>query len=151
MRQLIVNADDFGYTPGVNRAIVEASRATGGGLITSTSLLANGAAFDDAVELARRHAELDIGCHLNLVEGAPLAPPASVAGLLDASGRFAGANQLALWLLSGRASMEQIERECAAQVERVVAAGYREVVITGVHLGSYGRDLTPRQIGRAHV
>jgi hopanoid biosynthesis associated protein HpnK len=125
MKQLIVNADDFGYTPGVNRAIAEASRAGGGGIITATSLLANAAAFDDAVELARRTPELDIGCHLNLVEGRPVAPAAEVAGLLDRAGNFAGASALALALLSGRARLEQIERECAAQVERVIAAGIR--------------------------
>lgn len=123
MKQLIVNADDFGYTPGVNRAIVDASRASGGGIITATSLLANAAAFDDAVTLAWRTPELDIGCHLNLVEGRPVAPAADVAGLLDGSGSFAGANGLARALLSGRAWLEQIERECAAQVERVLAAG----------------------------
>lgn len=123
MKQLIVNADDFGYTSGVNRAIVEASRAAGGGIITAASLLANAPAFGDAVEWARRTPELDVGCHLNLVEGRPLSPPREVAGLLDGSGSFAGANALARALISGRARRDELERECAAQVERVIAAG----------------------------
>ena len=123
MKLLIVNADDFGYTPGVNRAIVEASRASGGGIITSTSLLANGMAFDDAVSLANRTPGLDIGCHFNLVEGRPVAAPSEVPGLLDAAGNFAGARKLAQWLVSGRARLDELERECCAQVERVLAAG----------------------------
>ncbi|OFV95000.1 MAG: hypothetical protein A3F68_11880 [Acidobacteria bacterium RIFCSPLOWO2_12_FULL_54_10] len=65
MKQLIVNADDFGYTRGVNQAIVEAWQR---GVVTSTSLMANGAAFDDAVSLARQETGLDVGCHLNFVE-----------------------------------------------------------------------------------
>ena len=123
MKYLIVNADDFGYTPGVNRAIVEASRAAGRGIITATSLLASGAAFDDAVEQARRVPALDIGGHLNLVEGRPLSPTHQVAGLVDAAGNFLGAQRLTLQLVTGRATREQIERECGAQVERLLAAG----------------------------
>ena len=56
MKRLIINADDFGYTRGVNRAIVEACR---NGVVTSTSLLANGAAFEDAVEQARQEPPFD--------------------------------------------------------------------------------------------
>jgi hopanoid biosynthesis associated protein HpnK len=146
MKQLIVNADDFGYTPGVNRAIVEASRVTGGGIVTATSLLANGAAFDDAVALAARYPALDVGCHLNLVEGTPVAPPREVAGLVDESGRFAGAGRLALWLISGRARVDEIERECAAQVERVVAAG-----IQPSHLDTHQHTHLHPRVARAVV
>src|ERR1044071_2461422 len=71
LKQLIVNADDFGYTAGINRAIVDAHHT---GMVTSTSLMANGAAFEDAIEHARRTPGLDIGCHLNLVEGIPILP-----------------------------------------------------------------------------
>lgn len=65
-RQLVVNADDFGFTPDVNAGIVEAHRR---GILTSTTLMANGAAFQDAVRLARENPTLDIGCHLVLVGG----------------------------------------------------------------------------------
>ena len=50
MPHLIVNADDFGITEGTNRAIIDAHQR---GIVTSTSLLANGYAFDHAVALAR--------------------------------------------------------------------------------------------------
>ena len=64
---LIVNADDFGFTRDVNAGIVEAHR---NGILTATTLMATGNAFDDAVRLALEAPSLDIGCHLVLV-GAP--------------------------------------------------------------------------------
>jgi predicted glycoside hydrolase/deacetylase ChbG (UPF0249 family) len=66
---LIVNADDFGFTRDVNAGIVEAHRA---GVLTATTLMANGSAFDDAVRLARETPSLDVGCHLVLVQGPSL-------------------------------------------------------------------------------
>lgn len=85
MKQLVVNADDFGFTPDVNAGIVDAHS---GGILTATTLMANGDAFDDAVRLARETPSLDIGCHLvliggrSLVSGKPL--PLTVAQLLQA-------------------------------------------------------------------
>ena len=66
-RTLIVNADDFGFTRDVNAGIIEAHR---NGILTATTLMATGEAFDDAVRLAKETPSLDIGCHLVLV-GAP--------------------------------------------------------------------------------
>ena len=84
-KQLVVNADDFGFTPDVNQGIVEAHR---GGILTATTLMANGAAFEDAVRLGRETPTLDIGCHLVLVSGRSLVSgkplPSSVAQLLGA-------------------------------------------------------------------
>jgi predicted glycoside hydrolase/deacetylase ChbG (UPF0249 family) len=85
-KQLIVNADDFGFTPDVNQGIVEAHRR---GILTATTLMANGEAFDDAVRLARETPSLDIGCHLVLIGGQslltgrayPLTVPRLVAAL----------------------------------------------------------------------
>jgi predicted glycoside hydrolase/deacetylase ChbG (UPF0249 family) len=68
VRKLVVNADDFGFTRDVNRGIVEAHRY---GILTSTTLMATGAAFDDAVALARQNPALDIGVHLVLVGEPP--------------------------------------------------------------------------------
>lgn len=80
-----MNADDFGFTPDVNEGIVEAHLH---GILTSTTLMANGAAFDDAVRLAERTPSLDIGCHLVLVGGESLVSgrelPRSVPQLLAA-------------------------------------------------------------------
>jgi predicted glycoside hydrolase/deacetylase ChbG (UPF0249 family) len=87
-RQLVVNADDFGFTPDVNEGIVEAHRR---GILTATTLMANGAAFDDAVLLARETPTLDIGCHLVLIGGHSLltgrAYPLTVPRLMAAVAR----------------------------------------------------------------
>jgi predicted glycoside hydrolase/deacetylase ChbG (UPF0249 family) len=85
-KQLIINADDFGFTPDVNQGIVESHRR---GILTAATLMANGAAFGDAVRLARETPSLDIGCHLVLIGGRslltgrayPLTVPRLVAAL----------------------------------------------------------------------
>jgi chitin disaccharide deacetylase len=85
-KQLIVNADDFGFTPDVNQGIIEAHNH---GILTAATLMANGEAFDDAVHLARATPTLDIGCHLVLIGGRslltgrayPLTVPRLVAAL----------------------------------------------------------------------
>ena len=66
MRRLIINADDFGLTSGVNRAIVEAH---GHGVVTSATLMANAPAFSEAVQLAEASPRLGVGCHVVLVDG----------------------------------------------------------------------------------
>jgi predicted glycoside hydrolase/deacetylase ChbG (UPF0249 family) len=79
LKRLIVNADDFGFTKDVNAGILEAHRK---GILTATTLMADGAAFDDAVRLARETSSLDVGCHLVLV-GMP-DYPATVSQLIQA-------------------------------------------------------------------
>src|SRR6202040_4181735 len=79
VRKLVVNADDFGFTHDVNRGIVEAHR---NGILTATTLMATGAAFDDAVSLARENPALDIGVHLVLVGEPPF--PVTMAQLMRA-------------------------------------------------------------------
>jgi predicted glycoside hydrolase/deacetylase ChbG (UPF0249 family) len=107
-KQLVVNADDFGFTPDVNRGIVDAHRS---GILTATTLMANGEAFDDAVRLARQAPALDIGCHLVLIGGRSLVSgrpyPATVAQLLRAL---------------ARRKIRPYD-ELAAQVRRIMAAG----------------------------
>jgi predicted glycoside hydrolase/deacetylase ChbG (UPF0249 family) len=82
---LVVNADDFGFTPDVNQGIVEAHRR---GILTAATLMANGDAFEDAVQLGRETPSLDIGCHLVLVGGVSLVSgkpyPLTVGALLRA-------------------------------------------------------------------
>ena len=85
MRQLIVNADDFGLTEQVNRGIIDAHRE---GIVTSTTLMANGGAFDAAVSMGRREYDLGIGVHLNLTEGLPVSPAFEIPTLVDRHGRL---------------------------------------------------------------
>ncbi len=86
MKRLIVNADDFGFTRDVNQGILRAHRE---GILTATTLMATGAAFDDAVRIAKETPTLDVGCHLVLVGEPPF--PMTVAKLIPAAmlGRIA--------------------------------------------------------------
>jgi hopanoid biosynthesis associated protein HpnK len=129
MKQLIVNADDFGMAPGVNRAIVESHRT---GIVTSTSLLANAAAFDEAAAAARANPSLGVGVHLNLTEGRPLSNPAKLGALVTSSGEFLG-NPEALFfrMVAGRVSLDAVEREYHAQIQRVLAAGIHPTHLDG--------------------
>jgi hopanoid biosynthesis associated protein HpnK len=110
-----VNADDFGLTSGVNRAIVELHRA---GLVTSASLMARAGATDEAIELARATPSLGVGCHVVLVDGEPVLPPEKVPSLVDArTGRFPNSiTAFLLRLFTGRVRAEEIEAEAAAQI-----------------------------------
>ena len=145
MKQLIVNADDLGYTRGVNRAIVEACRS---GVVTSTSLLANGAAFEDAVEIARAEPRLDVGCHLNFVEGKPVAPPERIPHLVGADGRFLKAWKFAARLLRRAVPEDEIEREASAQIEKLLAAGLRPSHVD-THKHTHVHPAVARAVARA--
>ena len=84
-RRLVVNGDDFGLAPEVNRGIVRAHRT---GILTSTSLMVSAPAVQDAVELARATPGLAVGLHLVLVQGRATSPGAEAAGLAFAGGAF---------------------------------------------------------------
>jgi predicted glycoside hydrolase/deacetylase ChbG (UPF0249 family) len=120
---LIVNADDFGLTAGVNRGILEA-HATG--IVTSTTLMANSAAFDDAVQLARLNSKLSVGCHLVLVDGSPLLGADTVPSLMDPGNPSyfrQNITSFALRALSGRLDADEIETEATAQIRKLQSAG----------------------------
>ncbi|HXT49290.1 MAG TPA: ChbG/HpnK family deacetylase, partial [Gemmatimonadaceae bacterium] len=96
-RRLIINADDFGFSEGVTRGIVEAHVA---GSVTSTSIMANGIDWQNAVARARALRTIGVGVHLNLVQGRPLL---RVPSLTDArTGEFFGLGALARRALLGR-------------------------------------------------
>ncbi len=108
MRRLIVNADDFGFTRGVNRAIVEAHA---NGVVTSSTLMANGSAFEHAAQMAKTLPRLSVGCHVVL---------------LDVSGRARfrdGLKSFAALALTGRLDPDEIEAEASAQIRKVQSAG----------------------------
>jgi len=115
VRRLIINADDFGLTSGVNRAIVDAHDH---GVVTSATLMANARASDEAVRLAHCHLCLDVGCHLVLVDGRPISDPARLTSLVRAgTGRFhRGLPRLGISALTARLDAEQVEAEASAQI-----------------------------------
>src|SRR5262249_60976007 len=86
-KRLIVNADDFGLTTGVNRAIIEGHTR---GAITSATLMANMPAFDAAVRLANDHPSLGVGLHINITQGRPVADASRVSSLINDRGAFWG-------------------------------------------------------------
>jgi hopanoid biosynthesis associated protein HpnK len=121
MKNLILNADDFGLTQGVNEAIVRSHRD---GILTSATLMANMPAFEDAVEQARRNPALGVGVHLVLIGGRPIAQPNQVASLIDQNGelpRTLGA--FVARVTSGLIRQDHIEIELRAQIDKVRASG----------------------------
>ena len=129
MKNLIVNADDLGWTEGVNRGIAEAHR---NGIVTSASLLANGAAFASGVELARSTLGLGVGVHLNLSDGEPVAPRELVATLVNDKGEFAGGPEALLLRIAKRdVNLSEVEQEWEAQIERVKEAGIQPTHLDG--------------------
>jgi len=123
VRRLIINADDFGLTRGVNRAIAEAHER---GIVTSTTLMANALAFDEAVELAKASSRWSIGCHVVLVDGEPLIDPGRLSSLVARRSpqHFRdGLAGLAVRAFSGRLDPDQIEAESTAQIRRLQSHG----------------------------
>jgi len=123
VRRLIINADDFGLTPGVNRAIAEGFTR---GVITSATLMANGDAFDDAVATAKRIPSLAVGCHIVLVDGAPVLPPHLVPTLLgQGTGFRTSVFDFSYNACRNRLDADEVESEAIAQIRRLQSAGIR--------------------------
>jgi chitin disaccharide deacetylase len=121
MKELILNADDFGLTKGVNEGIIRAHRE---GILTSATLMATAPAFDDAIVRARANPALGIGCHLVLTGGFAVAPREEIPSLVDENGRLP--KSLGIFVTrvsSGRIRTKDIERELRAQIEKIRRAG----------------------------
>jgi len=120
MKRLIVNADDLGLARGINRAIVEAHQR---GIVTSSTLMANGPEFQHGAEMARSTPSLAVGCHVDLMQLAPVLPPEKIPTLVR-GGRFRPRlPQLAMAALRGQLSADEICAEATAQMRKLQAAG----------------------------
>lgn len=119
-----MNADDFGLTSGVNRAILELHAA---GVLTSTTLMARAKASPEAIELAAATPSLGVGCHIVLVDGQPVLPPSEIPSLVDRKkGCFP--DKLTTFLsrlFTGRIAAEEIEAEAAAQIAVLTSRGLK--------------------------
>ena len=73
--QVIINGDDCGFSPSINRGIIQSITQ---GILTSVSLMANGAAFEGAIDFLREHPEISVGWHINLTSGMPVTPGAGM-------------------------------------------------------------------------
>ena len=118
---LIVNADDFGLTAGVNRSVLELLEADA---LTSATLMVNGSAALEAVRIAQSAPRLGVGCHVVLIDGSPVLNPSSIASLVSTAGRFPDSlPRFAAAVLSGAAKEQHIEAEATAQIRRLLDAG----------------------------
>jgi len=123
VRRLIINADDFGYTSGVNRAIFEAHTR---GVVTSSTLMATGQAFASAVELAKTMPRLSVGCHIVLIDGQPVLQSGQIPSLTESNGAASfrdGLKGFAARALCGRINPDEIEAEARAQIGKLRRAG----------------------------
>ena len=120
MRRLIINADDFGFTSGVNRAIVQAHLQ---GVVTSSTLMAGGRAFAEAVQMANSIPTLSVGCHVVLIDGAPILASGRLPSLTESGAFRDGLKTFAGRAIAGRMSSNEIAGETEAQIRRIQSAG----------------------------
>jgi chitin disaccharide deacetylase len=123
MRRLIIHADDFGLNEKVNAGILKAHLE---GNLTSASVMANGAAFEHAVEICSTLQTLDIGVHLTLVGERPILAGDKVKTLVNTRGRFHDhARQFVQRYFCGFISLNDVRLELDAQIQKVLNTGIR--------------------------
>lgn len=128
MKEVVLTADDFGLTPGVNQGILEAHRA---GLVNRASIMSTGLAFVDAVALARAHPTLAVGLHVALTCGRPASP---MPALTNPDGAFRNRPWRVGWrMLLHVLPVGQVEQELRAQIERPLALGLRPAHLDSHH------------------
>jgi predicted glycoside hydrolase/deacetylase ChbG (UPF0249 family) len=132
MRTLIVTADDFGLTRATSEAIVDAHR---NGIVTATSLLANGPALSATAALLRPCPDLEIGVHLALVgEDPPISDPGRIPTLVDEHGRLPSSWRSFLRAIAARRiSVDDVSLEIEAQVEHVTRIAGRQPTFLNAH------------------
>ena len=133
LRRLIVNADDFGRSPGINEAVIRAHRE---GILTTTSLMVNEPACEEAVRLARENPNLGVGLHLTLLCGHSALAPEQIPGLVTTQREFTNNPAAAgfRYFFQGKLR-EQLRQEIRAQFERFRATGLRLDHVNGhLHL-----------------
>jgi predicted glycoside hydrolase/deacetylase ChbG (UPF0249 family) len=144
MKRLIINADDFGLAPGVNRAIVELQQA---GALSSATLMATAPYFSPAVYMAFAQPGLAVGCHVVLVDGSPARHPEEVPSLLDPSNSSLFRTTVGGFLrdlVRGRIREQEIESEAIAQIQRIQSSGLTVSHIDShKHVHAFPRVLAP--------
>jgi hopanoid biosynthesis associated protein HpnK len=119
-KRLIVNADDLGLTPGINRGVEKAFRE---GIVGSTSLLVNAPGFNDALSVIKDNPSLPVGIHLTLVGGdGPVTAPSRIPTLIDRGGRFFRSYGRFM-MHYRRINFDEVRREFSAQIEKAMGAG----------------------------
>jgi len=120
-RYLIVNGDDFGLSAQVNAGVVHAHLH---GILTNTSLMVSGPAWQDAVARAKDTPSLSVGLHLTLVQGRATLPPHFTSAITDFCGNFLdNPTHAGLRYFFSPRARNQVRDECRAQIEKFLAAG----------------------------
>jgi predicted glycoside hydrolase/deacetylase ChbG (UPF0249 family) len=142
VKRLIVNADDFGLTPGINRSVMELHQA---GALSSATLMATGDSFSAAAAQSVAMTSFGVGCHVVLVDGFPALPAAEISTLADSNGQFRPKlGGFVADLMRGRIREAEIEAEAVAQVRRLQQAGVRVTHLdTHKHTHLFPRVLRP--------
>lgn len=119
--KLIVHADDFGISEHVNDGICLAHQE---GILTSTSIMASGKAFEHGVDLLKNNPSLDVGIHLTLIEEQPLLPKDKITSLVGEDGLFFDhAKTFIKKYLTGGILLSQVRIELEQQIRKVLNAG----------------------------
>jgi hopanoid biosynthesis associated protein HpnK len=121
MKQLIITADDFGLSSGVNAAVEQGWRD---GILTCASIMPGATAFDQALTIARRNPGLQVGLHLTLVQGKAVLPSSQIPDLVNEAGEFSN-NPVACGMryFFDKGLYKQLKQEIEAQIQRVVDSG----------------------------
>ena len=127
-RYLIVNADDFGRNNAVNAGVAESVRR---GIVTSSSIVATGPAFDQAVDIAQELPELGVGIHLAATEYIPTLPSAAIPSLVNSEGRFYPRGEQFRRMARHPGMRKDLLLEWDAQISKVVKAGIKLTHIDG--------------------
>ena len=121
MKRVIVNADDFGLSKGINEGIIKAHRE---GILTSATLMVNMPGFANAIEEAAKYPSLGVGIHLNVIRGKPVLPPEDIPSLVNKKGFFWGNVFLVIQRVWARKiKINEIIWEFRAQIEKAQQAG----------------------------
>jgi len=126
--KVIINADDFGMSETVNEAILEGFQ---NGIITSTSIMANMPAFDDAVQKLKCMQDIGLAVHLNIIEGKALIPNSS---LCDSEGNFNLSFSQIMKNSFSPKFLKDVENEFRAQIEKVLQYAKPDNLDSHVHV-----------------
>jgi len=126
MKKVIINADDFGLTCGVNKGIIECYQA---GIVTNVSLFTNMPGYEDAIRLVNQNPNLGVGIHLNITCGTPISSKDKVPTLVNKEGYFFKWYQLIKRLLLNQIDLNQIKLELKAQIEKLMSNGIKPIHI----------------------
>lgn len=120
MKKLIINADDFGLTCGVNKGIIEGYQAK---VITSVSIFPNMPGYEDAIRLLNQNPNLSVGVHLNITCGSPISSKEKIHTLINKEGYFLKLPQLIKRLLLNQIDLNQIKLEFKTQIGKIISDG----------------------------